>query len=238
MGADIHMMAELRQKRQMELYPNGMVNRVYEDGDWKAITQPFFTNQYFDHKEFIKSGETFSAPMTPKPYNGRNYTLFSLLADVRNEPKGTPDYVEPIAMPKGQPPQASSEWYELAGKWDGDGHSHSWFTLAELQAFDWSRPQTFRGYITPDQYPKFKETQDTPSSWFGGTSGKKVTAAEFEEMIEEDKHLVHGILIEWQKPISEMLGRFYTHTLPELEMIREAADVTADNVRICFFFDN
>jgi hypothetical protein len=182
MGADIHMMAELRQKRQMELYPKGMQNRVYENGDWKAIVQPFFTNGYFDHQRYIETGEEFSAPMTSQPYNRRSYVLFAILADVRNNWE-----IKPIAPPKGNPKQASPEWYAEVGKWEGDGHSHSWYTLAELEAVDWTQ-----------------------------------------KIVDGTK------LLTW----AECVGNFFTHTMPELAMIAKAAEVSHDDIRIVFFFDN
>ena len=54
----------------------------------------------------------------------RNYTLFATLAGVRGD--------EPIAYPKGIPEDCSPEYKKLCDDWDGDGHSHSYFTLSEL----------------------------------------------------------------------------------------------------------
>ena len=63
-------------------------------------------------------------------YNGRSYYLFAILADVRN---GSGE-VEPIDYPRGVPDDASSGYKYVV---DGDGHSHSYFTLDELMNFDW-----------------------------------------------------------------------------------------------------
>lgn len=68
-------------------------------------------------------------------YTGRNYYLFSILADVRN---GSGD-VEPIDYPRGIPDDASSGYKYAVDRWDGDGHSHSYFILDELINFDWSK---------------------------------------------------------------------------------------------------
>jgi len=65
-------------------------------------------------------------------YNGRNYYLFSILADVRNS-----GGVEPIDYPRGIPEDLSSGYKYAVDRWDGDGHSHSYFTLDELLNFDW-----------------------------------------------------------------------------------------------------
>lgn len=68
-------------------------------------------------------------------YNGRSYYLFSILADVRN---GSGE-IEPIDYPRGIPDDASSGYKYVVDRWDGDGHSHSYFTLDELINFDWSK---------------------------------------------------------------------------------------------------
>ena len=68
-------------------------------------------------------------------YNGRSYYLFAILADVRNGSGG----IEPIDYPRGIPDDASSGYKYVVDRWDGDGHSHSYFTLDELINFDWSK---------------------------------------------------------------------------------------------------
>lgn len=56
---------------------------------------------------------------------GRNYWLFNLLADVRYGP----DWLKPLDSPRGVPDDASYAYRQLVEDWDGDGHSHSYFTL-------------------------------------------------------------------------------------------------------------
>lgn len=72
-------------------------------------------------------------PYTKKFYRGRNYGLFAILADVRN------GNIEPIADPKGVPDDASYAYQLQVKQWEGDGHSHSYFTLEELQNVDWTQ---------------------------------------------------------------------------------------------------
>jgi hypothetical protein len=66
-------------------------------------------------------------------YSSRNYYLFSILADVRNY-----NVIDPISEPKGIPDDASFGYLYCAKKWQGDAHSHSYFTLKELLDVDWS----------------------------------------------------------------------------------------------------
>lgn len=60
-------------------------------------------------------------------YAGRNYRLFALLADVRNS-----GGIEPLDSPRGLPNDASKKIRDVFIE-DLDGHSHSYFTLRELQ---------------------------------------------------------------------------------------------------------
>lgn len=85
-------------------------------------------------------------------YDGRNYRLFAMLADVRNGSGSagadTGDRIEPIADPRGLPDDASEEVRQSSERWGIDGHSHSYLTLAELLGVDWwGNESTYRGWI-------------------------------------------------------------------------------------------
>ena len=60
----------------------------------------------------------------PLSHYARSYTLFATLAGVRGD--------DPIEYPKGIPEDCSLEYKKLCDVWEGDGHSHSYFTLREL----------------------------------------------------------------------------------------------------------
>lgn len=65
-------------------------------------------------------------------YNDRNYYLFGILAGVRYRD------VKIIKEPRGIPDDCSYGYKYMAKKWEGDAHSHSYFTLKELLDVDWS----------------------------------------------------------------------------------------------------
>jgi hypothetical protein len=76
-------------------------------------------------------------------YDGRNYDLFAILADVRNG-RGfagfyTGEGFNPISDAKGLPEDVSSEVKAESDRWDCDGHSHSYFNLKELVYYDWEQ---------------------------------------------------------------------------------------------------
>lgn len=61
-------------------------------------------------------------------YRDRNYDLFAKLADVRNYGSD----ITPLSEPRGVPEDASYAYKYMVKKMNGDGHSHSYFTLDEL----------------------------------------------------------------------------------------------------------
>ena len=65
------------------------------------------------------------------PYDDRNYTVFAVLANVRND-----GHVTPIDRARGLPADAARRGGE-DGDWDYGDHSFSWLTLRELLAYDW-----------------------------------------------------------------------------------------------------
>lgn len=67
----------------------------------------------------------------------RNYTIFAVLADVRNE--GLP-FISEARLSREQIADwefdCSDEYHALVKSWGSDGHSHSFVTLAEMKAYD------------------------------------------------------------------------------------------------------
>ncbi len=63
------------------------------------------------------------------PYDGRNYDLFWVLGEIQRRP-GIHD---PVGSYRGVPTDASEPVKNEVDFWAGDGHSHTWLSLAELQ---------------------------------------------------------------------------------------------------------
>lgn len=114
-------------------------------------------------------------------YGGRNYSLFAILADVRNgTPDGSPQYgivrgyFKPIAPLRGIPKDASAEYREDAER--GWGHSYTWLTLKEVLDYDWSQTSTRRGYLSPMEFAELHfRDRPIPTCWAGGTSAEKLS---------------------------------------------------------------
>lgn len=185
-------------------------------------------------------------------YDGRNYDLFAMLADVRNG-RGfagcrTGEGFAPIAAPKGLPEDASPEVADWAEGRDVDGHSHSYLTLTELLAYDWERVSEKQGVVSLEEYMRWVDGgRKWPESWSGGVSGGAVVNVSNAEM---DKLIAKGVrtptdwgsphyytTITWKAVYKDSARDFYDKTIPALKAIADRVG-GPDNVRIVFWFDN
>lgn len=105
MGADIHIYAE----------------RKLKDGTW-SLTKVLG----FETKSALRNEGDFvegkGTPWLSYRVRTRHYNFFAALAGVRG----------PGPHPKGLPEDVSPYVKEEAERWDGDGHSHSWYSAAEF----------------------------------------------------------------------------------------------------------
>lgn len=237
MGCDIHMFVERK-----------------IDGTWTSALERT-RNEYYD-----RYPEEEREWQLPDFYDGRSYDLFSILANVRNGygfagvPTG--EGFRPIAMPRGLPADVSPEVKEESDRWNGDGHSHSYFTVAELLGYDWTQTATkigilsAREFIEWDRYDRSRAR--SPKSWCGGISGPKVRhidASEMERLCADiDRYMRPEALTEemqrrgladtyaqfhWQIPYHRTCSEFWSETVPRLLALGAQEDV-----RIVFWFDN
>lgn len=104
MGCDIHAFAEVREKKK-----------------WIKLDDRF-------ENDYPKSMKCEWCEKVSEVTSDRNYDLFGLLAGVRGDID-----IEEISPPKGIPEDASHGYLHKVEYWDGDCHSHSYFTLKELK---------------------------------------------------------------------------------------------------------
>jgi len=120
MGCDIHSYVEVKQA----------------NGTWHAPLG-FQTDSNLAYPETYEDAEyTTNAP---SPVNDRNYDLFGFLAGVRRDTTpaliwlgidgGWGGYSHLRGLPDDMAEFTAKEWKD----WDGDGHSASWLTIAELK---------------------------------------------------------------------------------------------------------
>ena len=227
-------------------------NKRHAKGEWLTVGR-VFKEQYHKPKEptymsYYGDGKTSEAyewneKLTMHPYSSRNYDVFAILADVRNgygfAGVDTGEGFIPIDKPKGVPDDASNYYKALVKEWDSDGHSHSYFTMEELDAYDWEQTTVHRGWVDLEGYKVFKEN-GRPSSWSGGISGrdiKHITNKEMDEVI-AGTFVIEGTpytQVEWTTTYRDSAQWF----LKDMEAVRKLKKLKGVlDVRVVFFFDN
>lgn len=231
MGCDIHIAVEVQR----------------DNGTWRFVQPP-------ERVDLVPYSKTDSDFRTREWYPGRNYTLFSILADVRNTPRT--DYRDntrlrtPIKMPVGYPIGMSPESCEFfdadsQGSKTGDNwhHSATWYLLSELKAVNWNAIcGTEKGCINAKQYAEYRLTGKTPDSYSGGCGGPDIVTISNEEMddwllkIDPDDNearLSRFTVLEWGVTYEMCSDYSFRHLLCELDCGR-----FNDRVRIIMDFDN
>jgi len=84
-------------------------------------------------------------------YSTRNYALFAELAGVR---RGTSKMIFP---PRGIPDDVCDEIKTAYDMWEGDGHTHSWLTMKELNDYVRNNPSCQLRSLLEAVTPLFKE---------------------------------------------------------------------------------
>lgn len=244
MGCDIHLFVEARR--------NVKWNAV------KGVDKLALKWANEDYEQFKHSGEDEMPGYTEMDFlgrieeasrkkymflcNGRNYDLFAALADVRNGYKsnGKLYTITPIAEPRGIPSDASSVYREYANEWRYDGHSHSYFTLAELDTSYWQGTDRLGGYLAPESFKAHMDGENFGYYVNVMDHATVISNEEMESYVKSDKFdpFRRDLLtfLEWDKPRYEIDGYFYEEVLGYLRKLGE--DYGKDNVRIVFFFDN
>lgn len=200
MGCDIHVYTEVKKN---------------VDGKTKWVCSDHFKkNSYYGTDEYEKEWDVCNI------YDDRNYALFAILADVRNYGDN-----KPITEPKGLPKDCCQETKAEYERWDGDGHSHSWYTLKELIDYVKTQPKVkYSGLITQKQAIELDENGTMPEEWCQGSSDITMVHREWETPFE------------YLNPIIDAL----TARLKEFLWIYRDEDVEpqADKIRMIFWFDN
>lgn len=156
MGCDIHMNVEVRRR-----------------GRWQFVP-PTEESKY--------------VPGYRHWWNDRSYITFAVLAGVRadngdpppiSEPRGYPEDADPVTVLD----EPNEDGLTSQGQNHGD-HSHTWLTLDEVLAYDWSVAFQETGVVSIVEYVRCLREKDTPNSWsrwgrwVGGGQTKVLTPSE------------------------------------------------------------
>ncbi|NMA74322.1 MAG: hypothetical protein GX963_09225 [Bacteroidales bacterium] len=194
MGCDIHLFTE--RKRSI----NNEQKWVNVD-NWKL--NPYYKENDEESKYNLNSA-----------YRHRNYALFSILADVRNSSKN-----KPISEPKGLPEDISEVVKAESDKWNGDGHSHSFFTMKELyDYYEQNNIVKFSGLVD-ENGAKEIEAGKMPNWWCKESNEKGL------------------IWKEWQQE-NYVLKNFIEALERHFESEYYIKEKDSEKFRIVFWFDN
>lgn len=196
MGCDIHLFTEekktINNKKKWVNTDNWILNHYYDE------------NNRSDGEKYI---------INPA-YKGRNYALFSMLADVRNYSDN-----KPISKPKGLPDDVSDVVKYESDMFGSDGHSHSYFTMKELYEYYEKNKVVKLSGLVDEEGAKEIEAGNYPE-WFCQSSNQEGLV--FKEWEQENLPLKNFI-----QTIEEHFKKLYSRTKENPE-----------NYRIVFWFDN
>lgn len=218
----------------------------------------------WETEEYLDEGEApyKSVPWGKRYYDGRNYDLFAILADVRNGSGfagvKTGDGFSVISEPRGLPVDMSDELREEAGR--RLEHTPTWLLVSEIMAFDWTQVTTKRGIVSAREFLAWRAWDRGhglgPKEYSGGIWGANIKIIEADEMerrvveLEKSKrkdglsnreirdaiaaHLHnHYCEASWQTPYYRAASNFLSECLPRLWRLGDPA-----KVRCVFWFDN
>ncbi|MGX4583337.1 hypothetical protein [Paenibacillus chitinolyticus] len=233
MGCDIHLFVEKRNKATGKWEAVNAINEIEVAETKDLIRKIEGRGESADYwKRRLKE---LQAGTPDYIWYGRHYLFFEVLAGVRAKHD-----LEPVSQPKGLPDDISPEAREAAAFWDVDGHSHSWLTAAELNAYNWDQVITREGWVNFQEFKEFMENGEPPG-WCGGVGGGGVRHVSNREMKEGIRDGFIGdprdyyTLIHWDKPLRPALGTWCSWSLPKLN---ELAGDDPESARILFWFDN
>ena len=217
MGCDIHTFTEKKPSSPA----TGTNKQVWRNTDL------FEMNGYYDPND-PDEGDEFSVI---EICGGRDYDLFSVLANVRNAGS------EYICEPKGIPDDCCAYIRKQKERWDGDGHSHSWFTLHELK--EYREKMRKQGIMT--KYSGYMDSEDAelvdkgemPNMWWGSGNAPGRVYREWE-------HFQDTLA-----PMIKELEARKLHVFKYDQRLRDASENSVDvpqeidkEIRIVFWFDN
>lgn len=191
-------------------------------------------------------------------YDGRNYDLFAILADVRNGTAfagvKTGSRLVPMHEPRGWPLDISDEVAE-----EDVDHTPSWCSLREIMEYDWTRVQAKTGLANIREWARWM-TMGEPEDYCGGVSGpgvREISAGEVARHMEAlgaetawqffhheaerqklAKSIGHAerdiyIRLNWSCPYYHSTMTFLGETVPRLWRLG-----APDNVRCLYYFDS
>lgn len=223
------------------------------DSGWEPVIQKIWPNDGFSQR-----GES---PFAPAPRLPRDYSLFAVLADIRNRnnrgtvsqrmievpgvgeitmtydtDNGGHETIDPIDSPRGVPADASELWKSFIASTHPGFHDPSWLTLQEMEdATNWDQPMKLDAVIPAKDYEKFKSTGELPALRPQEAGGPGVTIVTMEEY---DAGITGTMVrVRWEVPsLREEMPIIWWALLGMMGLT--APDGDRSRIRLMFVFDS
>lgn len=204
MGCDIHMCLEIKYFKQEDKWYNA---------DY------FVRNKFYEVSKSQKKYEKIDL------YGDRNYVLFAILANVRNDY----DY-EFISEARDVPKDISQETREEYEGFKAFSHSASYLSLKELLDYEKEHKTIKRcGMVSEKDAKRLDEEGELPNSWCKATNSPSFVYREW-----QDYNPVIDLIDKIKQRLAEL---FFIYDF-EWEVDSEDLQEKSKNVRIVFWFDN
>jgi hypothetical protein len=173
----------------------------------------------------VEPEDPLERPLEPQGFfHDQNYSLFGVLADVRNDMFWRPKMV-PISMPRGLPPDLSPELAAWAN-WFGETDDPSWLLLRELEEFPWD---TMTCQCVAMVKPELAVLFGDPSLPFPLSRWPSDEPRLYAGHIERD-----GVKVEWTATYAEQIGTWFV--VDVVNRLRSYGP--SDEVRVVFWFSS
>lgn len=231
MGCDVHMYVERK--------VNNVWTAISGESPYKKMYKEIYDNSPND--EWARNAYQMECNPVYEGwiYNDRNYTLFSILANVRNGidkiflGPATGHQAKPISNPKGIPDDVSDKVRKCYDDFGRGSHSTSYFTLKQLKEYNLDEEITYVGLVDRKEYARYLKNGN-PESWCGGSNAKLISNQDMEDWINgkvEFHEMFVQTLLRWKNDAHDC---GLENIIRQLENLEE----NPDNIRIVFWFDN
>lgn len=227
------------------------------EGMWMPALMPIWPNPRYDpQSEDPEEREEY----TVHPHIIRDYSLFSVLADVRNRSgrgkvtmqttttpsgdvveypydtdNGEHDPLKFIAEPRGVPDDATQPWKEF---FDSDGfHDHTWLTLEELLDGPWQQEVWVEGVLLERDYLAYMRDGVTPTYAAQGAGGDGMLVVDEQEYLEGKRgESATAVKARWKGGTVQQRNGYFGQYLRIMMMLAPNDDYT--KVRLMVAFDS
>lgn len=217
-----------------------MYAEIMKDNQWYKVKNYFLNNKFKPQEEnYINEfGDKINYYRCDHPYQDKNYNLFSILANIRNDNLDQFDY---ISVPRGIPVNISPALNKIIQMKEDNIHSISYIYLNELIKFNWCKKISKRVLLNEKNFLLYQEGY-RDLEYFENASYifknyKIVYPFEMKELLKENdiEDNYYFTMVKMNFYYYQLCEKFVTETIPSL--LKLSSKNENNDVRIVFWFD-